>query len=85
MWLFSFSGDDCSEIGRTAFFMDDFYHSIMWFQRALEKYDDLAASGQNMSQKITKTLDFLNFGLYKVRHTCDGGTIIHVMEIPSYM
>lgn len=46
--------------------MDDFYHAVMWFQKALEKYEKLAGAGHNMTTQISSTLDFLNFGLYKV-------------------
>ncbi|XP_067938196.1 prolyl 4-hydroxylase subunit alpha-1-like [Watersipora subatra] len=59
------SGDDCFKIGQTAFLMDDFYHSVLWFQTALEKYEMLDGSLQWVQRKLTSTFDYLNFSLYK--------------------
>ena len=58
--------DDCYDIGKTAHFMEDYYHAVFWIQRALEKYDELVDSGQDLTAQITSTLDFLNFDLFKV-------------------
>ena len=46
--------------------MEDYYHAVFWIQRALEKYDELVDSGQDLTAQITSTLDFLNFDLFKV-------------------
>lgn len=62
----------CFKIGQTAFLMDDFYHAVMWFQRALEKFDSLmegaTAVYEDVKRHIGNTLDYLNFSLYKVRY-----------------
>ena len=45
--------------------MQDYYHSVMWFQMALDKYD-VAADSDVIQKAIMSTLDYLNFSLFKV-------------------
>lgn len=42
--------------------MDDFYHAVWWFKAALRKFDE---SKEVLFEKVTSTLEYLNFSLYK--------------------
>ena len=60
------TGEDCIEIGKTAFLMEDFYHSVLWFQAALSKFELMNTTAEWVKEKLVTVYDYLNFSLYKV-------------------
>ncbi|KAM4046394.1 prolyl 4-hydroxylase subunit alpha-3 [Anomaloglossus baeobatrachus] len=62
----SMSADDCFHIGKVAYDMEDFYHSIPWLEEAVSKFRDSYGSCFTEDQgSLEDALDYLAFSYYK--------------------
>ncbi|VDN00578.1 unnamed protein product, partial [Onchocerca ochengi] len=52
---------DCFEIGRAAYYANDYYHTIMWMQEARERVEKEVTPTANLED----ILEYLAFSLYK--------------------
>ncbi|XP_073404637.1 prolyl 4-hydroxylase subunit alpha-3 [Dendrobates tinctorius] len=65
--VYSMSADDCFHIGKVAYDLDDFYHSIPWLEEAVSKFRDSSGSWFTEDQgSLEHALDYLAFSYYKV-------------------
>lgn len=56
-----FLAGDCFEIGRAAYLSEDFYHTVLWMQEALDRL----VGEKEKTADIEDVLEYLAFGLYK--------------------
>ncbi|CAJ0964234.1 unnamed protein product, partial [Ranitomeya imitator] len=64
--VYSMSADDCFHIGKVAYDMEDFYHSIPWLEEAVSKFRDSYGSWFTEDQSsLEHALDYLAFSYYK--------------------
>ncbi|XP_073517347.1 prolyl 4-hydroxylase subunit alpha-3 isoform X2 [Phyllobates terribilis] len=64
--VYSMSADDCFHIGKIAYDMEDFYHSIPWLEEAVSKFRDSYGSWFTEDQgSLGDALDYLAFSYYK--------------------
>lgn len=56
------TASDCFEIGRLSYNENDFYHTTLWMQQAI----DLLANDSSRWSERVETLDYLAFSYYKV-------------------
>lgn len=56
------SADDCFELGRQSYYNEDFYHTVLWMQESLRKYD-LEKNDKNLFK--WEILEYLAFSLFK--------------------
>ncbi|XP_066444446.1 prolyl 4-hydroxylase subunit alpha-3 [Eleutherodactylus coqui] len=62
----SMSADDCFHIGKIAYDMQDFYHSIPWLEEAVSKFQDSYGRWFTEDQgSLQDALDYLAFSYYK--------------------
>ncbi|XP_044146779.1 prolyl 4-hydroxylase subunit alpha-3 [Bufo gargarizans] len=62
----SMSADDCFHIGKVAYDMEDFYHSIPWLEEAVSRFRDSYGSWFTEDQgSLEDALDYLAFSYYK--------------------
>ncbi|XP_069825615.1 prolyl 4-hydroxylase subunit alpha-3 isoform X2 [Dendropsophus ebraccatus] len=62
----SMSADDCFHIGKVAYDMEDFYHSIPWLEEAVTMYRDSYGRWLMEDQgSLEEALDYLAFSYYK--------------------
>ncbi|KAM3933923.1 prolyl 4-hydroxylase subunit alpha-3 [Leptodactylus fuscus] len=62
----SMSADDCFHIGKVAYDMEDFYHSIPWLEEAVSKFRDSYGRWFTEDQgSLEAALDYLAFSYYK--------------------
>lgn len=54
---------DCFELGRLAYNDEDYYHTIMWMEEALDKVREFEDEGDDVN--VVSILDYLAFALYK--------------------
>ncbi|XP_056416263.1 prolyl 4-hydroxylase subunit alpha-3 isoform X2 [Hyla sarda] len=60
------SADDCFHIGKVAYDMEDFYHSIPWLEEAVTMYRDSYGSWFTEDQgSLEEALDYLAFSYFK--------------------
>ena len=55
------SGHDCFEIGRAAYELADYYHTIFWMQEAYNRVE----KENSPTASMTDILEYLSFSLYK--------------------
>jgi prolyl 4-hydroxylase len=53
----SLSGKDCFQMGRLAYFKNDYYHTILWVEYAMTQ--------TNNTQELSDMYDYLNFAYYQ--------------------
>lgn len=56
------SASDCFEIGKMTYNNDDYYHTTLWMEKAM----NLVALEKNRTVQRMDILDYLSFSLYKV-------------------
>lgn len=56
------SASDCFEIGKMTYNNDDYYHTTLWMEKAM----NLVALEKNRTVQRMDILDYLAFSLYKV-------------------
>lgn len=56
------SASDCYEIGKMTYNNDDYYHTTLWMEKAM----NLVALEKNRTVQRMDILDYLAFSLYKV-------------------
>ncbi|RWS16015.1 prolyl 4-hydroxylase subunit alpha-1-like protein [Dinothrombium tinctorium] len=64
---FELSAGDCFELGRHSYSNNDFYHTVLWMQEALERLDDEQIKTANREE----ILEYLAFSTYQrgnIRH-----------------
>ncbi|XP_066475543.1 prolyl 4-hydroxylase subunit alpha-3 [Tiliqua scincoides] len=73
---FSLSADDCFHIGKVAYEMEDYYHSIVWLEEAVSLFRDSYGS-QNTEDEgsLEDALDHLAFSYFKA------GNISHALSL----
>ncbi|XP_053564717.1 prolyl 4-hydroxylase subunit alpha-3 [Bombina bombina] len=74
--LSAMSADDCFHIGKTAYDMEDYYHSIPWLEEAVSLFR--ASHGNWFTEdegSLQDALDYLAFSYYKT------GNISHALDL----
>lgn len=63
------SADDCFELGRQSYVKEDFYHTVLWMQEALERLNTTSQESEDAVK--ADILDYLAYATYRlgnVRH-----------------
>ncbi|XP_003745760.1 prolyl 4-hydroxylase subunit alpha-1 [Galendromus occidentalis] len=60
--------DDCFELGRQSYVKEDFYHTVLWMQEALERLNTTQYNPAEVEVDILEYLAFATFRLGNLRH-----------------
>lgn len=62
------TADDCFELGRQSYVKEDFYHTVLWMQEALERINTTHYEKSDVKADILEYLAFATFRLGNLRH-----------------
>ncbi|KAE8628035.1 hypothetical protein XENTR_v10007278 [Xenopus tropicalis] len=70
------SADDCFHIGKVAYDMEDYYHSIPWLEEAVSRFRGSYGNWRTEDEgSLEEALDYLAFSYYKA------GNISHALDL----
>ena len=62
------TADDCFELGRQSYVKEDFYHTVLWMQEALERLHTTQFNPAEVEVDILEYLAFATYRLGNIRH-----------------
>ena len=57
------AASDCFEMGRLAYVQQDYYHTVLWMQQAMEIWDE----DSDKIEELANILDYLSYSSSMVR------------------